>query len=163
MHAVLTALTGAALLISSVAHAQTPLPEGKGKDETIRVCGTCHPPERGASVRLTREGWQDVIAKMVTLGAKGTDQELELVLEYLATHYKGDAPKPLNLNSAMAIELESVAGFLRKEAANWIAHRSKNGPCKALEDLKKVPGVDFKKVDQRRDRLVCMVVGPAPG
>ena len=77
MHAVLTALTGAALLISSVAHAQTPLPEGKGKDETIRVCGTCHPPERGASVRLTREGWQDVIAKMVTLGAKGTDQDLE--------------------------------------------------------------------------------------
>ena len=140
---------------SPAALAQTTLPDGKGKAETVRLCGTCHPPERGAAVRLTEDGWRDVIAKMVTIGMKGTDEELELVHQYLATNFKGDAPKPLNLNSASAIELESVAGFLRKEAATWIAYRSKKGPCKTLEDLKKVPGVDFKKVEQRRDRLVC--------
>ena len=71
------------------------------------------------------------------------------------THFKGDAPKPINLNTAPAIDLESVAGLLRKEAAALIAYRTKHGPCKTLEDLKKVPGVDFRKIDRRRDRLVC--------
>lgn len=134
--------------------AQSQLPEGKGKDVTVRVCGTCHPAERGASVRLTREGWGEVIAKMVSLGAKATDEDLAAVLDYLSTNFKGDAPKPINMNGASAIELESVAGLLRKEAALWISQR-KVSPCKTLDDLKKVRGLDFKKIDQRRDRLVC--------
>jgi competence protein ComEA len=131
------------------------LPDGKGKDVTVRVCGTCHPAERGASVRLTREGWEDVIAKMVSLGAKGSDEDLSAVLDYLSTHFKGEAAKPINLNNATAVELESVAGLLRKESALWISRRSKVGPCKTLDDLKKVPGLDFKKIEARRDRLVC--------
>lgn len=142
-------------MCASVAAAQTQLPDAPGKAETIRLCGTCHEPHRAASVRLTRDGWEDVIAKMVTLGVKGTDAELAQVLNYLAEHFKGDAPRPLNLNSATAVELESVAGLLRKEAAAWIAHRKKVGPCKSLDDFKKVPGVAFKKIDDRRDRLVC--------
>jgi hypothetical protein len=43
---------------------------------------------------------------------------------------------------------------LRKEAATWIAARSK-APCKTLDDLKKIKGIDFTKIDARRDRLVC--------
>ena len=147
----------AALLLACAAPAtgQDPFPEGAGKDVTVRICGTCHPSARGAAVRLTREGWQDVIAKMVSLGAKGSDTELVAVLDYLSTNFKGDAPKPVNLNTAPAIDLESVAGLLRKEAATLIAYRTKHGPCKALEDLKKIPGVDFRKINRRRDRLVC--------
>lgn len=130
----------------------------------IRVCGTCHEPQRSASVRLTREGWEEVMAKMVALGAKGTEEELAQVLNYLVENFKGDALKPLNLNSATAVQLESVAGLLRKEAAAWIAHRTKAGPCKSLDDLKKVSGVPFKKIDERRDRLVCIVLEPqTPG
>ena len=145
-----------ALLRSALPAARrTPSPTGPGKDVTVRMCGTCHPSARGASVRLTREGWQDVIAKMVSLGAKGTDEELAAVLDYLATNFKGEAPKPVNLNTAPAIDLESVAGLLRKEAAALIAYRTKHGPCKTLDDLKKVPGVDFRKINRRRDRLVC--------
>ena len=33
------------------------LPDAPGKDETVRLCGTCHEPQRAAAVRLTREGW----------------------------------------------------------------------------------------------------------
>jgi competence ComEA-like helix-hairpin-helix protein len=135
---------------------QDVFPDGPGKDVTVRVCGTCHPPARGASVRLTRSGWRNVITKMVALGAKGTDEELAAVLDYLSANFKGDAPKPVNLNTAPAIDLESVAGLLRKEAAALIAYRTKHGPCKALEDLKKIPGVDFRKIERRRDRLVCI-------
>jgi len=142
-------------LLSAVALAQVQLPDAPGKDETVRICGTCHEVERAASVRLNREGWQDTIAKMVDLGANGSDEELAKVLDYLAEHFKGDAPRPLNLNTATAIQLESIVGLLRKESAAWIAHRKASGPCKSLDDLKKVPGVPFKKIDERRDRLVC--------
>ena len=146
-----------ALLFSggATAFAQGQLPEGPGKAETVKVCGVCHEPLRAASVRLTRDGWQDLIAKMISLGAKGSDEDLEKVLDYLSSNFKGDAPKPLNMNSATAVDLESVAAMLRKEAAAWIDYRSKKGGCKTLDDLKKVPGVDFKKIDERRDRLVC--------
>lgn len=131
------------------------LPEGPGRDVTVKVCAQCHEPQRAASVRLTREGWQDVVAKMVGLGARGTDAELEQVTDYLATNFKGEAPKPINLNTASSVELESVAALLRKEAAAWIAYRNTRGSCKTLDDLKKVVGVPFKKIDERRDRLVC--------
>jgi competence ComEA-like helix-hairpin-helix protein len=131
------------------------MPAGEGRELTVRVCAVCHEPQRAASLRLTREGWEEVIAKMVGLGARATDPELKQITDYLATNFKGEAPKPINLNSATSVELESVAGLLRKEAAAWIAYRNKTGPCTKLEDLKKVPGVPFKKIDERRDRLVC--------
>jgi competence ComEA-like helix-hairpin-helix protein len=147
--------TGFIGLLTMVSAGQAQLPDGPGKEETARVCGSCHEPQRAASLRLTREGWQDTIAKMVALGAKGSDEELAKVLDYLAEHFKGDTLQPLNMNTATAIELESVAGLLRKEAAAWLAYRKKAGPCKSLDDFKKVPGVPFKKIDDRRDRLVC--------
>jgi competence protein ComEA len=150
------AVTAVLLFASSRgASAQSQLPEGPGKDAVVRMCGTCHPVERAASVRLTRAGWQDTIGKMMTLGAKGSDDDVKAVLEYLSTHFKGEAGKPLNLNTATSIDLESITLFLRKESAAWIAYRAKNGPCKTIDDLKKVPGVDFKKIDERRERLVC--------
>jgi competence protein ComEA len=130
------------------------LPEGPNREVMVKVCAQCHEPQRAASVRLTREGWEGVVAKMVGLGARGTDTELEQITDYLATNFKGEAPRPINMNTASSVELESVAALLRKEAAAWIAYRNTK-PCKELDDLKKVPGVPFKKIDERRDRLVC--------
>ena len=138
------------------AAAQGLFPDGPGKDVTLRMCGTCHPAERSAAVRLTRDGWQGLIAKMTSLGAQGTDADRGAVLDYLSANFKGDAPKPVNLNTATTIDLESVAGMLRKESAALIAYRTKHGPCKALDDLKDVPGIDFRKIAKRRDRLVCI-------
>jgi competence protein ComEA len=130
------------------------MPEGPARELTVRVCGQCHEPQRSASLRLTRDGWEAVVAKMAGLGAPATAAEFEQITDYLATNFKGEAPKPINLNTAEAIELEAVAGLLRKEAAAWIAYRNTK-PCKSLDDLKKVVGVPFKKIDERRDRLVC--------
>ena len=39
------------------------MPEGPARELTVRVCAVCHEPQRVASVRLTREGWEGVIAK----------------------------------------------------------------------------------------------------
>lgn len=131
------------------------LPEGAARELTVKVCGQCHEPQRAASVRLTREGWGDVVTKMVGLGARASDTELGQITDYLATSFLGEAAKPINMNTASAVELESVAALLRKEAAIWIAYRNTKGPCKTLDDFKKITGVPFKKIDERRDRLVC--------
>ena len=136
------------------AHAQDPLPDAPGKEQVVAVCSKCHEPQRVAALRLTREGWEEVVAKMQTLGAKASDEDFKKITDYLSENFKGEAPKPINLNTAPAIDLEAVAGLLRKEAAAWIAYRAKT-PCKAIDDLKKVEGVPFKKIDERRDRLVC--------
>ena len=148
-------MAGRTLTPAEIAEYAKTMPEGPNRELTVRVCAACHEPQRAASVRLTREGWQDVVAKMVGLGAKATDEELAKVIDYLAENYKGEAPRPVNLNTAPAVDLESVAGLLRKEAALWIKYRNDVGPCKSIDDLKKIPGFPFKKVDTKRDRLVC--------
>ena len=79
MKAALVVVVSFAVLLVAArpAVAQGQLPEGPGKAETVRVCGVCHEPARAASVRLTRQGWEDLIAKMMSLGAKGSDEDLE--------------------------------------------------------------------------------------
>jgi competence ComEA-like helix-hairpin-helix protein len=136
--------------------AQNVLPDAPGKDVTVKLCATCHAAETVASVRHTPDGWRDVIAKMVAAGAEGTEQELATVHQYLSTQFPAETQNALDLNTATAIDLESVAGLLRKEAAAVIAYREKNGPCKKLEDLKKVEGLDYKKIEARKERLACM-------
>jgi hypothetical protein len=130
------------------------LPEGPGKSELIKVCGECHSATRATTLRLTREGWAGVIDDMVKAGATGTDKELELVLDYLAAHFLGEAARAINVNTAPAIDLESVVGLLRSEARALIAWREKT-PCKKIDDLKNVPGLDFKKIEAARERIVC--------
>jgi competence protein ComEA len=138
------------------------LPDAPGRETLLKVCSTCHQPERAASVRLTREGWEEVVADMIRRGAKGTPEEFAFVTEYLATHFLGEAARPLNINTASQIDLESVAGLLRREASavrSWI---EKNGICNDLADLKEVPGLDYKKIEDRKDFLVCFPPVPAP-
>jgi competence protein ComEA len=134
---------------------QDVLPAGPGKDATVKVCSGCHQVGIIASLRLTRDGWAGVVKDMVREGAKGTDEELAQVLEYLSASFLGEAPRPINLNTAPAIDLESVVGLLRSEARALIAWREKT-PCKALDDLKNVPGLDFKKIEAAKDRVVCI-------
>lgn len=132
------------------------LPDGPGKDVTVKACAPCHEARRAASVRLTRDGWAAVIADMQLRGARISTEELPIVLDYLATHFLGEALQPLNLNTAAQIDLEAAGGLLRREAAAVIRYREQHGKFKSLDDLKNVPGLDFKKIDKRRDALVVM-------
>lgn len=132
------------------------LPDGPGKEVTVRACAPCHEARRAASVRLTREGWAAVIESMRLRGAKISDDDFPIVLDYLSTHFLGEALQPLNLNTATQIDLEAAGGLLRREAAAVIQYRTKHGRFKTIDDLKNVPGLDFKKIDSRRDAMVVM-------
>ena len=141
---------------SSGSKANDPFPDGKGKDVVLKLCGDCHDAKVAASVRLTREGWSATIDDMVQRGASGSADEISQVVDYLATNFKGEGTRPLNVNTASALDLETVAGLLRKEAAAVIEYREKNGAFKTLDDMKNVPGLDFKKIDSRREYLVAI-------
>jgi competence protein ComEA len=158
------ALTLAAAVVSSAAQGTPQLvpsgegmPDGPGKDVTVKACGPCHETRRAASVRLTREGWAAVIEGMRVRGAKVSDAEFPIILDYLTTHFLGEAPQPLNLNTATQIDLEAVGGLLRREAAAVIRYREQNGRFKSVDDLRKVPGLDFKKIELRRDAIVVVM------
>ena len=87
-----------------------------GKEQTLRLCGTCHEAAKATSVKLTREGWIETIDRMKAFGAAGADEDFAAVLEYLAAHFKGDTVRPLDMNTAEAIDLESVLQLLRRES-----------------------------------------------
>jgi competence protein ComEA len=129
------------------------LPDGPGKTETEKICTQCHELERSISLRQDHAGWQATIDKMVTLGAKGTDQDFQMVVDYLAKNYAGDEVPRINVNKARAIELESGLSLRRSEAAAIIEYRTKHGDFQSIEDLKKVPGVDVAKIEAKKDRL----------
>jgi competence protein ComEA len=139
-------------LTPSLSFAQ--LPAGAGREETQKVCSTCHELERSVSLRQDRDGWKATINKMMGMGAQGTVEEFAATLEYLAAHYPANGLPPLNVNTAKAIDFEARLSLKRSESALIIKYRTEHGAFKSIEDLKKVPGVDTAKIDAKRDSLV---------
>jgi len=129
------------------------LPEGPGKVEVQKLCVGCHELDRSISKRQDRDGWQTTLNKMTALGMNATDAEIRGAVEYFARNYPADDLPPINLNKARAIELESGLSLRRSQAADIIAYREKNGPFKSVEDLRKIPSIDFTKIETKKDRL----------
>lgn len=128
------------------------LPEGQGKATLIRVCSKCHTPNIVIANGQNREGWEDTITKMAGLGAVASDEDFTDILEYLVKNFP-PAGK-VNINKATASELESQLGFAQKQAENIVTYRQKNGDFKSLDELKKVPEMDAREIDARRNRIV---------
>jgi len=86
---------------------------------------------------------------MVTAGATGTDEEFDQIVDYLAKNF----PARVNVNKAPAPDLVETLGITSAEAEAIVSYRDKNGLFKVAEDLKKVDGVDYKKIEAQKDRL----------
>jgi competence protein ComEA len=144
-------LCGALALNGSIAFAQ--LPDGPGKEVTLQLCGNCHDASIIQMHRQSRDEWVATIQKMIASGAEGSEDQFTAVLAYLSKNF-GPAEARINVNQAAAAELESGLGLLGKEAAAIVKYRTDKGPFKTVEDLKKVPDLDFKKIEAQKDRLV---------
>lgn len=128
------------------------LPNAPGKDMVVNLCSGCHEPTVVLTADLSVNGWPGEIQKMIGLGAQGTDEQLREVLNYLAANVS--TPVSLvNVNSASEAELELALQISRKEAIAIVEYRDKNGKFKSIDDLKKVPGVDTKKVEANKSRV----------
>lgn len=101
-----------------------PLPEGEGKRIVETKCLFCHDAQRAVRVRADRARWEEIIRNMrlyaqgSTLAKDLTDQEAEVVLDYVATNFgardRGVRPKP-DPNSRLPRTL------LQGEATKYIA------------------------------------------
>jgi competence protein ComEA len=130
------------------------MPDGPGKDVTAKVCGNCHDVEVVKQYHLGKDGWTDTLSKMIERGAEGTDDQFNTVLDYLVKNFGPNTPNPINVNKATAGEIETQLEITAKEAAAIVKYRGDKGSFKDVDDLKKVPDLDFKKIEAKKDRLV---------
>lgn len=126
-------------------------PDGPGKAVFLRTCSQCHSPTNVLANGQDRQGWEDTITKMVGMGATGSDEDFTAILDYLTKNFPADSHVKVNVNKATASQLQTGLMLTQKEAEDIVAYRHKNGDFKTLDDLKKVPDVDPKKLDAKKD------------
>jgi len=113
-----------------------------------RMCSNCHDAVRVTSMRRTRTDWEDVLNKMIQEGATGTEKDFETVFDYLQRNYG-----KVYINRAQADEIALVTGLTKKDAEAIVAYRKANGDFANLDAVKKVPDIDAKKLDDRKDAI----------
>src|SRR5438270_13701183 len=77
------------------------LPAGPAKEKMKKLCVGCHEVDLVVARRHSREEWDGVMEDMIARGAKGTEEEMTQVAEYL-NKYLGK----ISVNSVSAKELE---------------------------------------------------------
>jgi alcohol dehydrogenase (cytochrome c) len=63
------------------------LSEAEGKALLTRMCSMCHSVEAATAPRETLQGWTQIVRDMVSLGAQGSEEEIQQVIRYLAEHF----------------------------------------------------------------------------
>ena len=154
-------LAGALLVVGAAraAGSQASLPEGKGKDLVETVCTQCHGLSNVTNSRFSKADWKMVVGDMISRGAPLTEEETATAVVYLAEHFgrekaaEGSQTEKVNVNKATAKELAAGLGLSDKEAEAVVEHRQKNGAFAKWEDLTKVPDLDTKKIEAKKDQL----------
>src|SRR5436190_6855137 len=95
--------------ITAVCMAQAPAPTrtsaapprsaAADKADFEMVCGACHATSLVSDIRSDTE-WKEIVEEMVSLGAKGTDEQLEAVMRVLQRTLT-----KINVNTATAAQL----------------------------------------------------------
>ena len=139
----------ALLLFITTQQGQPELPDGPGKATVQKICTSCHTLAVVVSQRRTRPAWQKVADDMTARGMNAEDQEVDAAVGYF-TRFFGK----INVNRGSAEEISTVLDLPAKDAAAIVKYREENGDFKTLDDLAKVPGLDAKKVESRKDRIL---------
>jgi competence ComEA-like helix-hairpin-helix protein len=127
------------------------LPPGPGKAVVGTVCSECHSVNNIRRQRLSRDEWSSEVSDMVDRGAKANDEQVAAILDYLTLNFGKDAK--VRVNTAPMVEFKAVLELTADEAGAIVAYRDANGAFHQLSDLLKVPGVDGKKIETKKDRL----------
>lgn len=135
--------------IPATASAQVPSPARDPAANFETLCGSCHPSSLALSSRRTRELWLQTVNAMVARGAQGTDAELLAVVDYLTREHGR-----VNVNLAAARDIADVLGVTTPEAETIVQYRRDKGTFDDLSALEKVPGIDVKKLDDRKEALI---------
>jgi competence ComEA-like helix-hairpin-helix protein len=141
----------AALLASASAFAQDiVLPEGKAKKLVENTCTECHGLDNVVNATLSGAQWRETVHDMVKRGATLSKDDIDTVVDYLTVYF---AQEKVNVNTASAVELQSSLELTSAEADAIVNHRKENGKIKDIEALRKVAGLNGKKIDAKKDVL----------
>jgi mono/diheme cytochrome c family protein len=80
------------------------LPDGPGREVVVKVCTSCHGPEKFVWHEGNEDHWQAVVDKMISKGATATNAEFDQVVAYLSKNF-GYIPVPSNLPPGAGKEL----------------------------------------------------------
>jgi competence protein ComEA len=138
-----------------------PLPPGRGKAIVQRNCSHCHALKVVTSKRATKDQWSALVDQMVSRGADLNDDEIDIVVEYLAKNFAAkasasgstSAEQMVNVNQATAAELAAVLNLSSEQSQAIIAYRDKKGKFKDWHDLVSVPGVQASDIESKKDKL----------
>ena len=125
------------------------LPPGEGRDAVAVMCVPCHGVLPAIAVRKTAIGWSASVEDMRLKGAKGTDEQAEAAAKYLAKFFPA-----VDMTGATAQEIADVTGFTAQEAAAIVAYRESGHPLKSFAEVKKIPGLDPKRLAAAKPRMV---------
>jgi competence ComEA-like helix-hairpin-helix protein len=129
------------------------LPDGKGKDLVEDRCSTCHGLDLLLAEHDSKAQWSQIVNDMVSRGATGTADELATIVDYLVANFGPEAAK-INVNTAAAEDLQSSLMLTAQEAAALVQYRKDHGKIKDWAALSKIPGIDSKKLESHKDRIV---------
>jgi len=85
------AICGFLLVATTATCADSPLPEGKGKDVVINACSSCHSVDRIAALRLSEEGWRNTLRQMIENGASLNPDDINPIIAYLVANFGASA------------------------------------------------------------------------
>jgi len=126
------------------------LPDGKGKDVLLRMCTNCHGLDQVTSLRYSKKFWGSVVDDMVSRGAEGSDDDVNVVIGYLSRNFG----KPVNVNTATAKEIETGLSFTAAESELLVKYRTEKGAFKSYEELVKVPGLNGDLLEEQKKNIV---------
>jgi competence ComEA-like helix-hairpin-helix protein len=141
------------------------LPPGKGQAIVQQQCGGCHALKVVTAKRASKQQWSTVVDQMITRGADVPDEDIDTLVDYLARNFapatepagteKGhDRTEPVNVNSASAAELAAALDLSAAQSTSIVSYREQNGNFKQWRDLTKIPGIEIRKIESNKDRLV---------
>lgn len=62
-------------------------PPGKGRETFNKVCTACHDADVAMQQRNTRAGWAKIVQFMKDMGAEGTPEQFNEIIDYLSEHF----------------------------------------------------------------------------
>ena len=125
------------------------LANAPGKETVILVCTGCHTFGNFTRFRKTPDAWADTVSDMQTRGAEASDKEIDQLIAYLGKNY-GPTSK-VNVNIAPVEELKSMLDLSTPQAQSVIDYRGAHGDFGGIGDLAKVPGLDPKQLEAKKD------------
>lgn len=126
-------------------------PEARGRQILQEACTVCHELDFVYQSRRTRSEWEETVGDMMGRGALLLEGERELLLEFLARHY--GRPNATSVNTATAQQLMAAFGLTQSEADAVVSYREQRGVILGWEDLRKISGLDVRKLEAKRDSV----------